>query len=134
MDSPRTYTISELAREFGVTTRTIRFYEEKGLLEPSRDGQHRIYRKSDRARLELILRGKRAGMSLEESREVIEMYNPEGDNYEQYQFMLNKVDKRQAQLEAQMKDIQQIIAGLEEVRERCTQAMAEITAGQAADK
>jgi len=128
MSSPRTFTISELAREFDVTTRTIRFYEEKGLLSPGRDGQHRIYSRADRARLELILRGKRAGLSLEESRDIIEMYDPEGDNYEQYQFLLNKVNERQAQLEAQMKDIQQLIAGLDEVRQRCTNALADIAA------
>jgi DNA-binding transcriptional MerR regulator len=128
----KTYTISDLAREFEVTTRTIRFYEEKGLLSPTRDGQHRIFGKKDHARMELILRGKRAGLSLEESREIIDMYDPEGDNYEQYQFLLNKVDERQAQLESQLEDIKQLINGLEEVRERCTRALNDIDRPRAA--
>lgn len=131
MSEARTYTISDLAREFDVTTRTIRFYEEKGLLNPERDGQHRIYDRGNRARLELILRGKRAGLSLEESREIIAMYDPEGDNVEQYHALLNKVDERQAQLEAQIKDIQQLIKGLEEVRARCTGALAAIATDEA---
>ena len=132
MGQDKTYTISELAREFEVTTRTIRFYEEKGLLTPARLGQHRIFGKQDHARLELILRGKRAGLSLEESREIIDMYDPAGDNYEQYQFLLNKVDERQAQLESQLEDIKQLISGLEEVRERCNLALNNIARPRAA--
>ena len=132
MGQHKTYTISDLAREFDVTTRTIRFYEEKGLLHPSRNGQHRIFGKQDHARLELILRGKRAGLTLEESREIIDMYDPAGDNYEQYQFLLNKVDERQAQLESQIEDINQLINGLQEVRERCTQALKDIARPRAA--
>ena len=97
MSQSRTYTISELSREFDVTTRTIRFYEEKGLLTPSRQGQHRIYSAADRARLTLILRGKRAGLSLEESRDIIDMYDPAGDNREQYLALLSKVEEKQAQ-------------------------------------
>ncbi len=132
MGDTKTYTISDLAREFDVTTRTIRFYEEKGLLNPTRNGQHRIFGKQDHAKLELILRGKRAGLSLEESREIIDMYDPAGDNYEQYQFLLNKVDERQAQLESQIEDIKQLITGLEEVRERCHKALKDIARPQAA--
>ncbi|RLQ21382.1 MerR family transcriptional regulator [Seongchinamella sediminis] len=132
MGEDKTYTISDLAREFEVTTRTIRFYEEKGLLSPTRQGQHRIFDKKDHARLELILRGKRAGLSLQESREIIEMYDPAGDNYEQYQFLLNKVDERQAQLESQLEDIKQLIEGLEEVRQRCTRALNDIARPRAA--
>ena len=132
MGNPKTYTISDLAREFDVTTRTIRFYEEKGLLTPARNGQHRIFSHQDHARLELILRGKRAGLSLEESREIIDMYDPAGDNYEQYQFLLNKVDERQAQLESQIDDIKQLITGLEEVRQRCHRALNDIARPRAA--
>jgi DNA-binding transcriptional MerR regulator len=132
MGDAKTWTISDLAREFGVTTRTIRFYEEKGLLSPARNGQHRIFDRQDHARLELILRGKRAGLSLEESREIIDMYDPEGDNYEQYQFLLGKVDERQIQLESQIEDIKQLITGLQEVRQRCNKALKDIAASQAA--
>ena len=130
MAEQHTYSISDLARDFDVTTRTIRFYEEKGLLNPSRIGQHRIFDRADHARLELILRGKRAGLSLDESREIIDMYDPDGDNYEQYQFLLNKVDERQAQLESQVEDIKQLLTGLEEVRARCNGALKKISAGK----
>jgi DNA-binding transcriptional MerR regulator len=76
----RSYSITELATDFDITTRTIRFYEEKGLLNPQRKGQTRIYSAADRIKLKLILRGKRLGLSLEESKDIIEMYQPEHDN------------------------------------------------------
>ncbi|MEH6589884.1 MAG: MerR family DNA-binding transcriptional regulator [Halioglobus sp.] len=123
MTSHKTYTISDLAREFDVTTRTIRFYEEKGLLEPARNGQHRVYSSADRVRLQLILRGKRAGLSLDESREIIEMYDPESDNSQQYRFLINKADEKQAQLELQIEDLKYLIVGLDEVRQRCETAL-----------
>ncbi len=123
MTEPTHFTISELAKEFEVTSRTIRFYEEKGLLSPTRNGQHRIYDKADRVRLELILRGKRAGLSLDESREIIDMYAPGSSNERQYRFLLDKVNNKQAQLERQIEDIQQLIVGLEEVRDRCETAL-----------
>ena len=72
----KTYTISELAGEFGVTTRTIRFYEEKGLISPMRDGQKRLYTPADRVRIKLILRGKRIGMTLQECVDVIDHVRP----------------------------------------------------------
>jgi DNA-binding transcriptional MerR regulator len=119
----QTYSISDLAREFEVTTRTIRFYEEKGLLEPTRNGQHRIYSSADRVRLQLILRGKRAGLSLEESREIIEMYDPDSDNSKQYRFLINKVNEKQTQMEQQIEDLKYLIVGLQEVRQRCETAL-----------
>jgi len=131
--SSQTYTISQLATEFDVTTRTIRFYEEKGLLNPSRNGQHRVYSSADRVRLQLILRGKRAGLSLEESREIIEMYDPSGDNSDQYRFLLNKVDEKQAQLERQIEDIQFLIVGLQDVRDKCQSALQQALAAEAAN-
>ena len=91
MSVQNSFSISELAREFDVTTRTIRFYEEKGMLAPERRGQTRIFSHADRVRLELILRGKRIGMSLIESREIIEMYDPASDNSEQYLFLINNL-------------------------------------------
>lgn len=121
-DAPH-FTISELAKEFDVTSRTIRFYEEKGLLSPTRHGQHRIYDKADRVRLELILRGKRAGLSLDESREIIDMYDRGSSNERQYRFLLDKVNDKQVQLERQIEDIQQLIKGLQEVRSRCEKAL-----------
>ncbi|NND69014.1 MAG: MerR family DNA-binding transcriptional regulator [Halioglobus sp.] len=118
----QTYSISELAREFGVTTRTIRFYEEKGLITPRREGQHRRYSPADRVRIKLILRGKRIGMTLEESAEVVDMYNP-GDNAGQLESLLDKVDARREKLLAQKRDIDAMLAGLDEVRTLCRQAL-----------
>ena len=80
MDTQKTYTIGELARDFDVTTRTIRFYEDQGLLSPKRRGQTRIYSPADRTTLKLILRGKRFGFSLEQIRQLLELYQPGGAN------------------------------------------------------
>ena len=100
-----TYTISELAKEFDVTTRTIRFYEDEGLLRPERRGQTRVYSSRDRVLLKLILRGKRLGFSLAECRELFDLYDPEHDNKAQYQLMLDKLGARRAALDQQLRDI-----------------------------
>ncbi|PLW81017.1 MerR family transcriptional regulator [Kineobactrum sediminis] len=120
-----TYTISQLAEEFGVTTRTIRFYEEKGLVHPRREGQKRLYSPADRVRIKLILRGKRIGMSLEESVEVIDMYDPEHNNREQLQSLVCTVEDKRARLLQQKKDIEDMLAGLDEVQALCEQNLAE---------
>lgn len=123
--SNETWTIGELARAFGITTRTIRFYEDEGLLHPERDGQTRIYRPRDRVRLKLILRGKRLGFSLSESRELIDMYSPEADNRDQLQALLDKIADRRRQLEQQKRDIEAMESELDEVEQRCRDALAE---------
>jgi DNA-binding transcriptional MerR regulator len=94
----KTYTISDLAQEFGVTTRTIRFYEEKGLVKPLREGQKRLYSPADRVRIKLILRGKRIGMTLKESVELIDMYDPSRNNTQQLNSLINTVSARRATL------------------------------------
>ena len=99
----KTYTISELAREFGVTTRTIRFYEEKGLVHPLREGQKRLYSPADRVRIKLILRGKRIGMTLQESVELIDMYEPQRNNTRQLHSLISTVTERRATLLQQKK-------------------------------
>ena len=123
--SGQTYTISELAREFGVTTRTIRFYEEKGLVHPHREGQKRLYSPADRVRIKLILRGKRIGMTLQESADVIDMYDPHNNNSAQLHTLLNTVEERRAALERQKKDIDDLLGSLEEVKSLCEQALLE---------
>jgi len=120
----RFHTISELAKEFDVTTRTIRFYEEKGLIHPARDGQKRLYTAADRVRIKLILRGKRIGLTLAECVEVIDMYDPGHDNREQLHSLIDKVAQRRALLEQQKKDIDDMLAGLDEVQTLCEQALA----------
>ncbi|MEQ9465546.1 MAG: MerR family DNA-binding transcriptional regulator [Haliea sp.] len=118
-----TYTISELANEFGVTTRTIRFYEEKGLVHPRREGQKRLYSPADRVRIKLILRGKRIGMSLRESVELIDMYDPEHNNRDQLHSLIRTVQDRRARLLRQKQDIEDMLAGLDEVQALCERGL-----------
>ncbi|MHB1370784.1 MAG: MerR family transcriptional regulator [Pseudomonadaceae bacterium] len=122
----KTYSISELARELDVTTRTIRFYEEQGMLSPTRRGQERIYTPKDRVALKLILRGKRIGFSLAECKTLIELYDPQGDNRHQLNIMLGKIAERRLQLEQQLLDIQQMQLELDTAEERCRAALLEI--------
>jgi len=119
----KTYSISDLAAEFGVTTRTIRFYEEKGLVHPRREGQKRLYTPADRVRIKLILRGKRIGMSLQESVEVIDLYDPEHNNEEQLHSLINTVKDKRQRLLQQKKDIDEMLAGLDEVQVLCEQSL-----------
>ncbi len=120
----RTYTISELADEFGITTRTIRFYEEKGLIAPRREGQKRLYSPADRARIRLILRGKRIGMTLQECVDFIDMYQPGQDNAQQLHSLVSDVKQRRERLLQQKRDIDAMLAGLDEVQELCEATLA----------
>lgn len=122
MNREKTYGIGELARDFDVTTRTIRFYEEAGLLDPARDGQQRVYTDADRVKLKLILRGKRLGFSLSESRDLIEMYDPESGNTKQLNALLEKIQERREQLAEQMREIELMQVELEEAERRCLDA------------
>ena len=119
----RTHSISELAREFGVTTRTIRFYEEKGLIHPTRDGRKRLYSPADRVRIKLILRGKRIGMTLQESVDLIDMYDPARNNAQQLHSLMNTIAGRRSALLQQKKDINDMLASLDEVQALCEQAL-----------
>ena len=101
-----TYTISELAKEFGVTTRTIRFYEDQGLLSPKREGTTRVFSSRDRVRLKLALRGKRLGFSIAEIRELFELYDVSRDEKKQLEEFLSRLDRRRAHLEQQREDIE----------------------------
>ena len=121
----KTYTISDLAREFGITTRTIRFYEEKGMISPMREGQKRLYTSADRVRIKLILRGKRIGMTLQECVDVIDMYNPGHNNADQLHSLINTVKERREQLKRQKQDIDDMLAGLEEVQSLCERSLAD---------
>ncbi len=119
-----THTISELAKEFGITTRTIRFYEEKGLIQPLRDGRKRLYSNADRVRIKLILRGKRIGMTLQECVDFIDMYDPEHNNAEQLHSLIDNVKSRRERLLQQKRDIDAMLAGLDEVQGLCESALA----------
>ena len=118
-----TFTIGELAREFDLTTRAIRFYEEQGMLSPERRGLERIYSARDKVSLKLILRGKRIGFSLAECKELIELYDPASGNRKQLETFMHKIAERRLQLEQQLLDIQQMQLELDTAEERCLQAL-----------
>lgn len=119
----KTYSISELSSEFDITTRTMRFYESEGLLHPNRQGQNRVFDESDRVRLKLILRGKRLGLSLAESKELIDMYSPDGNNEEQLHSLLNKIRERRETLTQQLIDIRAMESELIGAEDRCLEAL-----------
>ena len=124
----KTYTISDLASEFDVTTRTIRFYEEKALIKPGRSGNNRVYTPADRIKLRLILRGKRLGFTLEESRDIIAMYDPARGNLEQLEKLANGIRNKRMQLELQLRDIEAMIVDLREAEKKCLKALPDATA------
>ena len=114
----KTYTIGELAQEFDTTTRAIRFYEDQGMISPAREGQKRIYSAADRVIIKLIMRGKRLGFSLAESKELIEAYNPQEGNQKQYAKVLEKVNESRARLLQQQHDIEVMLLELDEHESR----------------
>ena len=120
----KTYSISELASEFDVTTRTIRFYEEKGLLKPGRDGSRRIYSPADRTRLRLILRGKRLGFSLDESAKIVLMYGSPGNNSKQLEKLIAAIRDKRIALIQQQKDIKVMLADLNYAEDKCLASLA----------
>lgn len=124
---PTTYSISELAQELDVTTRTIRFYEEQGMLAPTRRGQERVYSPRDRVTLKLILRGKRLGLSLAECKTLIGLYDPQTGNRRQLDSLLAMIAERRQQLEQQLLDIRQMQLELDTAEERCRSALAQLT-------
>jgi len=114
-----THTISELAKEFGVTTRTIRFYEDQGLLSPRRDGTNRVFSNRDRVRLKLALRGKRLGFSLAEIRELFELYDVSRDERKQLEEFLSRLDRRRVHLEQQREDIEVMLTEINFFANQC---------------
>lgn len=110
----RTYTIRQLCLEFKCTPRALRFYEDKGLLNPARDGMNRVYSYRDRARLQLILRGKRVGLSLAEIGEILDLYEADENGAQQAAKSLRKFKERIVALEQQKQDIDQAIAQLQQ--------------------
>ena len=121
----RTFTIRQLCLEFKVTPRALRFYEDKGLLAPAREGLNRVYSYRDRARLQLILRGKRVGLSLAEIREILELYRAEDGGAAQHAKSLRKFRERIVALEQQREDIEGAIQQLHEACERLEARLSE---------
>lgn len=122
------YSITELTREFGVTTRTLRFYEDEGLIAPIRQGRARLYPPAERTRVKLILRGKRLGFSLAEIREIIDMYRAPPGEAGQLQLLIDKIDERRKELLEKRRDIDQALAELETVEADCRDRLGQIGA------
>jgi DNA-binding transcriptional MerR regulator len=117
------FAIADLAAEFGISTRAIRFYESKGLLNPVRVGGTRVFRRRDRARLMLILRGKRLGFSLRDISDYLSLYDADRTQTTQVAMLVEMVDKRMRLLEQQMTDLQTTIGELREIRKLAEEAM-----------
>ena len=126
-----TYTIAQLSNEFGITPRAIRFYEDKNLLSPTRQGLNRIYSRRDRARLALILRGKRLGFRLDDIKEMLDLYDHGDSQLEQMQFTLDRSRDRIAELERQRRDVDDAIRELKDIVKMIER---ELVARRAAEK
>lgn len=122
--SSSTWTISELAREFDVTPRTIRFYEDQGIVSPAREGRNRIFGPRDRARLKLALRGKRLGLQLSEILTLIDMYDGPGDTEVQLRQYLAVLAQHHAMLEQQRRDIDDTLREIASQEHQCRQLLA----------
>jgi DNA-binding transcriptional MerR regulator len=120
----RTWTIAELADEFGVTLRTLRHYEELGLLSPERRGTTRVYHQRDRIRVELILRGKRLGFSLDEIGTIVNMYDQPPGEVGQLRYLIEQCDVRRGELHRLRADIDATLAELDQVEHRCHEQLA----------
>jgi DNA-binding transcriptional MerR regulator len=121
-----TYTISELAKEFDITPRAIRFYEDQGLISPSRKGRRRVYRERDRVRLKLVLRGKRLGFALSEVKEMFDLYDTAPGETAQLRFLLGKIKDRREMLEQQRQDIEAVLHEMESVEKRAVSVLEEM--------
>ena len=120
------YTITELTKEFGISTRTIRFYEDEGLIHPLRRGRTRLFRQSDRQILRNILRGKRLGFSIAEIREIIGMYKTPPGEAGQLKTIIGKVKRRREELEQKRHDIDALLVELDQAEEACLTRLAEL--------
>jgi DNA-binding transcriptional MerR regulator len=126
----QTFSIGELAKTLDITPRSIRFYEEQGLLNPDRQGQNRIYLKKDKVRLKLILRGKRLGFSLAETKTLFDLYDSHQNSRIQLEAMLQMTEQKRLHMLQQLEDIQMLMNELDEVECRCKEELAALTQGK----
>lgn len=120
------YSITELTREFGISTRTLRFYEDEGLIHPLRRGRTRLFRPSDRHLLKQIMRGKRLGFSISEIHEIIQMYREPPGEAGQLRLLMKRVEERREELRQKRRDIDETLRELDQVEESCMGRMAEL--------
>jgi len=125
----QTWTITELAAEFGVTLRTIRFYEDRGLVTPERRGTQRVFHPRDRVRLALVLRGRRLGFSLAQITTIVDMYDAEPGEAGQLRYLLDQIADRRAELAQRRRDIDETLNELDEVAQRCVEDLATLEHG-----
>ncbi|GAB2182965.1 MerR family transcriptional regulator [Roseibium sp. LAB1] len=125
----RYYTITQLTQEFDITTRTLRFYEAQGLVSPTRRGRQRLYTPGDRTRIKLILRGKRLGFSLNEIKEMIEMYGSAPGEAGQLRLLLDRIAARRAELLEKQRDIELTLVELDDVEAGAKARMAVLGTG-----
>lgn len=120
------YSITELTREFGISTRTLRFYEDEGLIHPLRRGRTRLFRPSDRHLLKQIMRGKRLGFSIAEIHEIIQMYREPPGEAGQLRLLMKRVEEKREDLRQKRRDIDETLSELDQVEEACIGRMAEL--------
>jgi DNA-binding transcriptional MerR regulator len=123
----RTWSIAEITKAYGVTPRTVRHYEDVGLLSPERRGTSRIYHHRDRIRLELVLRGRRLGFSLDEISKIVNMYDEQPGEAGQLDYLLEQIAVRRADLEQRRRDIQETLDELDRVEARCREDLARLS-------
>ncbi len=123
------YSITELTREFGISTRTLRFYEDEGLIHPERRGRTRLFRPADRRLIKEILRGRRIGFTIAEIREIIQVYKDPPGEIGQLQLLMKRIEEKREDLRQKRKDIDDTLAELDNVEEACLTRLAEIGVG-----
>jgi len=123
----QTWTIAQVADEFGITHRTVRHYEDLGLISPERHGTKRLFRRRDRTRLQLILRGKRLGFPLDQIRTIIDLYDAPRGKRSQLQYVLEQIDDRRTDLEQRRRDLDDALTELDRFEDRCREDLARIT-------
>ena len=123
------YSITELTREFGVSTRTLRFYEDEGLIHPERRGRTRLFRAADRRLIQEILRGRRIGFTIAEIREIIQVYKDPPGESGQLRLLMKRVEEKREELNQKRRDIEETLAELDNVEEACLTRLAEIGVG-----
>jgi DNA-binding transcriptional MerR regulator len=120
------YSITELTREFDVSTRTLRFYEDEGLIHPVRRGRTRLFRPSDRQLVRQILRGKRLGFSIAEIREIVQMYKEPPGEVGQIKLMIRRIEEKREDLRQKRRDLEETLAELDHAEESCVERLAEL--------
>ena len=120
------YSITELTREFGVSTRTLRFYEDEGLIQPVRRGRTRLFRPSDRHLIRQIMRGKRLGFSINEIREIIQMYKEPPGEVGQLKLMIKRIEQKREDLRQKRRDLEETLTELDHAEEACVERLAEL--------